>query len=70
MSHIISHRVNDLSSLESVPITDGIEVDVRYHNDKLILEHDPFNHQQQNLVLLEDMVAAFKEIILVLLFKY
>jgi hypothetical protein len=41
----IAHRINTVKLLASVPTNFGIEVDVRYHNNDLILHHDPFNHQ-------------------------
>lgn len=43
---IIAHRINTVSQLKSVPKNFGIEVDVRYHEDELVLHHDPFHHHQ------------------------
>ena len=40
---IIHHRVNNISQLNQIPFNHGVEVDVRYHQDHLILNHDPFN---------------------------
>lgn len=39
---IIRHRVNTIQELRAVPDSLGVEVDVRYHGDRLILHHDPF----------------------------
>lgn len=41
----INHRINTIAQLESVPLENGVELDVRYHNNDLILHHDPFNHE-------------------------
>jgi len=41
----INHRINTIWQLEEVPKENGAEIDVRYHNNDLILHHDPFNHQ-------------------------
>jgi hypothetical protein len=43
---IIAHRINSILQLKSVPKNFGIELDVRYHEDELILHHDPFSHQK------------------------
>ena len=39
---IIKHRVNTIVDLNSVPQNLGVECDIRYDGDKLILHHDPF----------------------------
>ena len=41
---IINHRVNTIQDLKLIPPNHGIEIDVRYHKDKIILNHDAFNH--------------------------
>ncbi len=38
----IQHRVNTLTALRATPTDLGVEVDVRYEGDRLILHHDPF----------------------------
>ncbi len=43
---IIAHRINTIGQLQSVPLDFGIEIDVRYHEDNLILHHDPFSHHK------------------------
>ncbi len=39
---IIKHRVNTIQELASIPSNFGVEVDVRYDGDRLMLHHDPF----------------------------
>lgn len=41
---IIAHRINTCHALEKVAQCHGIEVDIRYHQDQIILAHDAFNH--------------------------
>ena len=48
MMRFINHRINTVTDLDSVPFENGIELDVRYHNDELILHHDPFQHHKNN----------------------
>lgn len=43
---IIVHRINSISQLGMIPKNFGIELDVRYHEDELVLHHDPFSHQK------------------------
>ena len=38
----IAHRINTLSELTSLPETLGVELDVRDHQSRLIIQHDPF----------------------------
>ncbi|MGL4524478.1 MAG: hypothetical protein ACRCVN_03005 [Spirochaetia bacterium] len=42
----IYHRINTINQLKKVPVDAGIEIDIRYHNDDLILHHDPFAHHK------------------------
>lgn len=46
ISKVIAHRINTVSQLKSVPNNFGIEIDIRYHEDELILHHDPFSHHK------------------------
>ena len=41
---VIHHRINSIKDLKRVQDKNGIEVDVRYHENELILEHDPYDH--------------------------
>jgi len=43
---IIRHRINSLEQLKNLPLDEGAEIDIRYHENNLILHHDPFNHQE------------------------
>ncbi len=43
---IIHHRVNNFKKLNEIPKSDGVELDIRYHNNELILCHDPFRHHE------------------------
>lgn len=45
---IVQHRVNSSKFLNNIPASHGIEVDVRYHESDLILDHDPFGHHLKN----------------------
>ena len=38
----IAHRINTVAQLRRVPAHYGIEVDLRDHGERLILQHDPF----------------------------
>lgn len=44
----INHRINTRAQLAHVPKGNGVEIDIRYHNDTLILHHDPFAHHTNN----------------------
>jgi hypothetical protein len=41
---IIYHRINTINQLKLVTKNCGIEVDLRYHEDSLVMDHDPFSH--------------------------
>jgi hypothetical protein len=56
---IISHRINKIKDLQEVDHENGIEVDIRYHNNDLILHHDPFNHQATSLEKFENLLAEY-----------
>ena len=53
---IIQHRVNHLIDYKKIPSAFGIEVDVRYHENHLILHHDPFNHHTKKNIKLTDLL--------------
>lgn len=38
----IAHRINTVSELDALPREFGVELDLRDHGDRLILQHDPF----------------------------
>lgn len=56
---IVIHRVNSIDMLQSIPSYQGIEVDIRYHHDTLILEHDPFSHQLNFCESFENLLAYY-----------
>ncbi len=61
ISKIIAHRINTISQLNSVPKDFGIEVDIRYHEDDLILHHDPFSHHKPQMPeKFSDFLACYK----------
>ena len=40
---IIKHRINSIENLQKCSSVYGAEIDVRYHNNSLVLDHDPFH---------------------------
>ena len=67
---IISHRINTSFQLEDLDDKYGAEIDVRYHNNDLILHHDPFGHGEENSFLLENFLKKWNhEKILILNLK-
>jgi len=40
---LIAHRRNTIAELEATDPKYGIEVDIRSHNNALIIHHDPFS---------------------------
>jgi|MDTB01.2.fsa_nt_gb hypothetical protein len=53
---IIKHRINDILALRDLDPNYGAEIDVRYHEDSLILHHDPFSHQNKKCVELNNFL--------------
>lgn len=51
---IFHHRINTLNLLEKVPVSDGVEVDIRSDSGDLILNHEPFERGTR----LVDFLAA------------
>jgi hypothetical protein len=39
---LIQHRINTVEQLRQVPPENGVELDIRYYNNELIIHHDPF----------------------------
>ena len=56
---IIKHRVNNITDLDIIDPNMGVEIDVRYHNNDLILHHDPFNHHISENVTLKEFVKTY-----------
>jgi hypothetical protein len=57
---IINHRVNSIRQLNSIPFDHGVEIDIRYHNNDLIIDHDPFEHHNNNPELLKNFLEHWK----------
>jgi len=57
--HIISHRINTIIDLKNVNFLHGIEIDIRYHDNDLILHHDPFHHHKKSPEKFENLLAEF-----------
>jgi len=58
----IAHRINTVSDLQNVPNQYGIELDIRYENDYLILHHDPFCTGEK----FEDLLKVYQHKLLIL----
>ena len=39
---IIVHRINNVKQLKKISTNFGIEIDIRSHKSKLILNHEPY----------------------------
>jgi len=61
----IIHRVNKIEELRKIPVKYGVEVDIRTHNNKLILNHEPF----ENGDLLEEYLGEFNHAFIILEIK-
>ena len=59
---IIRHRINSMHELHELPNTFGAEIDIRYHKNELILEHDPFNHHEKSFVSLRSFLDSYHKI--------
>ena len=62
---IIIHRVNEISQLKEIPNSYGVEIDIRAHGSKLILNHEPFESGDS----FEDYLAEYNKGTLVLNIK-
>lgn len=56
----INHRINTIEDLQNVPIENGIELDIRYHENDLILHHDPFHHHENPAQKFEDLLKQWR----------
>lgn len=58
---IVAHRINNIAQLKIVPKNFGIELDIRYHEDDLVLHHDPFSHHKlANLEKFTDFLSVYE----------
>jgi hypothetical protein len=44
----INHRINTIAQLKHIPAQNGIELDIRYHKNELVLAHNPFGHHEKS----------------------
>ncbi|HBE03156.1 MAG: hypothetical protein A2096_01085 [Spirochaetes bacterium GWF1_41_5] len=58
----IAHRINTRAQLIEVPHSQGVEMDLRSHNDRLILHHDPFTAGED----FEDWLQAYRHELVIL----
>ena len=58
----IRHRINTVKDLKTVSNDMGIELDIRYEGDKLILHHDPFVTGE----LFEDLLKEYNHKMIIL----
>lgn len=56
----INHQVNTVENLNKVSLLNGIELDIRYHKNDLILHHDPFFHHKNNPEKFEEILKKWK----------
>ena len=56
---IIHHRINTLDQLSKLGVEDGAEIDIRYHNNELVLHHDPFGHHVNSPLLFESFLKSW-----------
>ena len=56
----INHRINTVEELKTVPLQNGIELDIRYHNNSLILHHEPFHHHEHHPEMFETLLKQWK----------
>ena len=61
----IRHRINTIADLKTVSEDMGIEIDLRYEKDKLILHHDPFVSGE----LFENLLEEYKHKLIILNIK-
>lgn len=58
---IIIHRVNKISDIKKIEYLHGVEVDVRYYQKNIILNHDPFHNKKNNYDKLDDFIREYKK---------
>lgn len=58
----IIHQINRIKDLKNIPVEFGVEVDVRTYNNRLILNHEPFEDGD----LLDKYMANFRHAFIIL----
>lgn len=56
----INHRINSIKQLSNVPHSNGVEIDIRYHENNLILHHDPYAHHRSKQTHFEDYLKHWQ----------
>jgi hypothetical protein len=64
----IAHRINTIDELISVPIDWGVEIDIRDYGEELILQHDPYIKNTDNIKF-EDWLRHYKHSLIILNIK-
>jgi hypothetical protein len=54
----VAHRINTLTQLQQIPPEYGIEIDLRDHGQRLVLQHDPF--AGEGSVDFEDLLQCYQ----------
>ena len=62
----IAHRINTIEELNNIDKNLGVEIDVRYHNNRLILHHNPFGHHESTPCDFESFLKEYKHKLLIL----
>lgn len=61
----IAHRVNTVAQLKDVPTSQGVEIDLRDFNGRLVLQHDPFKDGED----FDDYLRHFRHQLVILNIK-
>ena len=56
----IHHGINSQEQIKAIPIQDGVELDIRYHHNDLVLHHDPFHHHENSPEKFEDFLRHWQ----------
>jgi hypothetical protein len=56
---VIIHRVNTIEKLKTIPREYGVEIDIRAHGNRLILNHEPFEDGENLAEYLKHYQHAF-----------
>jgi len=62
----IAHRINTIEELNSIPLEWGVEIDLRDHNDDIVLQHDPYI---SNTIKFEDWLKHYNHSLIILNIK-
>ena len=63
--HFIAHRINTVSQLKEIPLSDGIEVDLRDGDSEVVMVHAPFKAGEN----FEELLKVYKHGTLILNIK-